>query len=325
MSRALTLDAPRNVDHSLFPREAIRLGKFSAQPALTPRRLIAPLAAVSAAGAGLLAYAHYIEPKWLDIQHLELTLPRLDPEFDGYRIVQFSDLHMELWQDWAMLEEIVAQTNAFEPDLIALTGDYVHRRVDGVADRLSQTLSRLRAKDAALAIMGNHDYWQDGNAVRRMLARANLIDISNSVHTIRRGNAALHIAGIDSVVEMRSRLDLVVESLTEPGAAILLAHEPDIAYVTASTGCFDLQLSGHSHGGQVRVPLLMNLVLPAFARRFVVGLNRINGMYVYTNRGVGMSGMRLRFNCRPELTVFTLRANGRRRSRPNGNERSALA
>lgn len=278
------------------------------------RGLFGPLAALSAAaatGAGLLAYAHYVEPKRLEITQVDLTLPRLAPEFDGYRVVQFSDLHMELWQDWPMLEAIVAQTNALEPDLIALTGDYVHKRVDGVADRLSETLADLRAQDAKLAILGNHDYWQDGSAVRRMIARADLIDISNDVYTLRRGDAVLHIAGIDSVVEMRSRLDLVVEKMTEPGAAVLLAHEPDIAFVTAATGCFDLQLSGHSHGGQVRVPLLMNLVLPTFARRFVIGLNRVDGMYVYTNRGVGMSGIRLRFNCRPELTVFTLRANGR--------------
>src|SRR5690606_14589189 len=113
------------------------------------------------------------------------------------------------------------------------------------------------------------------------------VDITNSTHTLRRDGASLHIAGVDSVVEMRARLDVVLDALPDDGAAILLAHEPDFAFVSGSSGRFDLQLSGHSHGGQVRVPVLYDLVLPPLARHFVMGHYAGNGMQVYVNRGLG--------------------------------------
>ena len=212
--------------------------------------------AIGLAGAGLAvySYARSVEPRWLDVNPVRLTLPRLNKAFDGYRVVQLSDLHMELWRDWATLDEAIARVNALEPDLIVLTGDFVDATLRGIEHDLCLRLSRLRAKDGVLAILGNHDYWDDSNAVRAMLADAGIADISNRVHTLRRGDAALYICGLDSVVETRARLDLIVNDLPDDGAAILLAHEPDFAFVSAASGRFDLQLSGHSHGGQVRLP-----------------------------------------------------------------------
>jgi hypothetical protein len=117
----------------------------------------------------------------------------------------------------------------------------------------------------------------------------------------------LHLAGVDDVWESQDRLDLVLEALPDAGAAILLAHEPDFADVSAAAGRFDLQLSGHSHGGQVIFPLRGPLVLPRYARKYPIGLYQVGGMLQYTNRGLGMIPPRVRFNCRPEVTVFTLR------------------
>src|SRR3712207_4890513 len=111
-------------------------------------------------------------------------------------------------------------------------------------------------------------------------------------------------------MEGRSRLDLVLRDLPASGAAILLAHEPDFADVAAATGRFDLQLSGHSHGGQVRVPVLGRAVLTPFSQRYTRGLHRVGGMLVYTNRGLGTVHARLRFGCRPEITAISLRAPG---------------
>lgn len=272
-------------------------------------RLAAGAGALAAAGLGLLVYAHRIEPRWLDKRRLTLTLPRLDPAFDGYRIVQVSDLHMELWRDWATFDRAINRINALAPDLIVITGDLVDERVDGIAGALCQRLARLRAVDGVVGILGNHDYWRDAEAVRAVLERAGVVNVGNRVHTLRRDGACLHVAGVESVVEVRARLDLVTDALPDDGAAILLAHEPDYAIVSAANGRFDLQLSGHSHGGQVRVPLLTKLVLPPLGRRFVMGLYHWNGMLVYTNRGLGLSGFRMRFLCRPEITLLTLRAN----------------
>jgi hypothetical protein len=118
----------------------------------------------------------------------------------------------------------------------------------------------------------------------------------------------LHIAGVDDVWEEHARLDMVLEQLPADGAAILLAHEPDFADESAATGRFDLQLSGHSHGGQVIYPFGGPPILPTYAKKYPVGRYQVSGMIQYTNRGLGMIPPHVRFNCRPEITVFTLSA-----------------
>lgn len=272
------------------------------------RRLLPGIAGLTAAGFGLYTYARKIETRWLDIHNIALTLPRLAPAFDGYRIVQISDLHMEMWRDWATFDRAIDRINALAPDLIVVTGDYVNETVDDIAADLCRRLARLHAPDGVLSVLGNHDYWRDGEAVQAVVNDAGLRDIRNRVYTLRRDGAALHVAGVDSVVEMRARLDVVLKELPGDGAAILLAHEPDFAFASAVNGRFDLQLSGHSHGGQVRLPLLTELVLPPLARHFIMGYYQWHGMHIYVNRGLGISGLRMRFLCRPEVTVLTLRA-----------------
>ena len=242
---------------------------------------------------------------------LELTLPRLAAAFDGYRVVQIGDLHLDDWSRPARLDRIAEMVNAERPDLVAITGDFASysvRRLD--TGRLVGALRRLRAPDGVLAILGNHDYLTDVKLIRECIREAGLTELINEVATLRRGGSELHVAGVDDVMEGRSRLDLVLGELPVDGAAVLLAHEPDFADVAAATGRFDLQLSGHSHGGQVRVPLLGRAVLPPFSQRYTRGLHRVGGMLVYTNRGLGTVHVRLRFGCRPEITALTLRSPG---------------
>lgn len=267
-----------------------------------------------------LTYAREVEPYWVAIERVTLTLPRLAPLFDGYRIVQISDIHLDGWMTPERLEGIVDLVNEQEPDLVAITGDFVAVSADYISG-LVGPLSRLRATDGAVAVLGNHDHLNDAEAVRRALSRAGVVDVGNAVHTLRRYGAALHLCGVDSVMEGFDRLDEVIYTLQdeEPGCAVLLAHEPDFADKSAATGRFDLQLSGHSHGGQVRIPFLgspLVRLLPLLGASFVPpliykyprGLYRVGGMYQYTNRGLGVVYARFRLNCRPEVTVFTLRA-----------------
>lgn len=275
-----------------------------------PRVLSPRLGALLGAGAaGLLAYARFVEPNWLQVRHVRLRLPRLSPEFDGYTLVQISDLHMEQTQRWDLLQQAIEISNGLKPDLVAITGDFVTRHAAPVADRLAALLRQFKAADGVVAVRGNHDYWGDIDQVKAMLADAGLCDLSNTVLTLRRGDAALHLAGVDSAQEAEARFDLIMPALAGDNfAAVLLAHEPDTAYLSAALERFDLQLSGHTHGGQVRIPMLMQYVLPPLSQGFTAGLYRIGKMYVYTNRGLGWSGWRLRFLCRPEVTVFTLYA-----------------
>ena len=169
-------------------------------------------------------------------------------------------------------------------------------------------LRNLRAPDGVVAVMGNHDYISGEALIRTYLKQGGVVELPNAIHTLRRGGAELHVAGVDDLMAGRSRLDLVIQRLPERGAAILLAHEPDFADVSTATGRFDLQLSGHSHGGQVGIPLLRRPILPPYAQRYVSGLHRVGGMILYVNRGLGSVHLRLRFLCRPEITVLILRS-----------------
>ena len=132
--------------------------------------------------------------------------------------------------------------------------------------------------------------------------------LRNSVITVQCGESQLHFAGLDDVSQKMDRLDILMKSLPEDGAAILLVHEPDFADVAAATQRFDLQISGHSHGGQIVLPFIGPPILPEMGKKYPSGLYNINNMLLYTNRGVGVTTVNARFNCRPEITVFTLEA-----------------
>ncbi|HZY64808.1 MAG: metallophosphoesterase [Actinomycetota bacterium] len=262
-------------------------------------------------GVGGLVWAREVETRRLEVVPVTLTLPRLASEFDGYRVVQIGDIHLDDWAKPRRLNRIVDLVNDQNPDLIAITGDCLSYSVDpGVPHRLAEALGKLKARDGVLAVTGNHDYLTDIERVRCCLRSGGVTELCNDVRTVKREGAALHFAGVDDVMEGRSRLDLVLEKVPEEGAAILLAHEPDFADVSAATGRFDLQLSGHSHGGQVRAPFWGPVFLPPFTQRYTSGLYEVGDMLQYTNRGLGFVDARLRFLCRPEITVFTLRSRG---------------
>jgi hypothetical protein len=175
---------------------------------------------------------------------------------------------------------------------------------------LGSTLGELKPKDVTVAILGNHDHENDAQAIVRVLEQSGVVHLDNEVYTLRRGHAILHIAGVDDVAMGKDRLDLVLEKLPRGGAAVLLAHEPDFAQSSAMTKRFDLQLSGHSHGGQVRLPFLKPPILPPWGKSYYSGFYQVGDTQLYTNSGLGMTGLCLRFFARPEITVFTLVAPG---------------
>ncbi len=264
--------------------------------------------ATGAASLAVLAYARYVEPDAVAFTRLTLALPRLDPAFAGYRLAHLTDIHFNGWMDATRLNMIVDQVNAARPDLVALTGDFVTvgRRYD--AEALRAALARLDAPDGAVAVLGNHDHRHatGPQGIRRLLREAHIRELRNEVYTVRRDAAQLHIAGVDDLIFRQTRLDRVLARLPEESAALLLAHEPDFADVSARSGRFGLQLSGHSHGGQIRLPLLGAPLLPNHGSRYPAGLYHVGGMALYTNRGLGVGGLRLRFNCPPEIALITL-------------------
>jgi len=255
-----------------------------------------------------LLYAKFVEPNWIDINSIELTLPHLAAEFNGYRIVQISDIHTDQSTTEKRLTHIFSLVNQQKPDLVAMTGDFITGGSERFIPKFEATLNQIQAKDKIVAVLGNHDYWTDPQPISQALTQNGILNLGNEVYTVQRGNSKLHIAGVDDILMGKQRLDLVLSKLTDNSAAILLAHEPDYADTSAATKRFDLELSGHSHAGQIRLPFFKPPILPELGQKYYSGLYRVGEMIQYTNRGIGTTGLHLRFGSRPEITVFTLKA-----------------
>ena len=260
---------------------------------------------------GGLGYSLFVEPNWLKIESVRLKLPRLTPAFNGIRIAQISDIHMGGWMNAKRLEYVVETLLAHEPDLLLLTGDFLTGNSSTVdhPQYLEDLVTRLSPPAKLIpsfAILGNHDYWTSAEAVRKMLKACGITELTNAVFTLTRGDEHLHLCGLDDIWEGDVRLEEVVHQLKDDSPAILMAHEPDFADTSAATGRFDLQVSGHSHGGQVVIPFYGAPILPYLGQKYPSGLYQIGSMFQYTNRGVGMIDPYVRFNCPPEITIFTL-------------------
>jgi uncharacterized protein len=255
-----------------------------------------------------LIYAYQIEPGWIQITSVQIALPRLPLEFQNYRIVQLTDIHADPWMTEQRLKQIVKQVNQQKPDLVTLTGDFVTGDPKTATSALTKGLAELQPKDFSVAVLGNHDHWfGQPEVVRQALTDAGVVNLRNEVQTIRRNDTVLQIAGVDDYWEHQDDLDAVLKQLDDRSAAILLVHEPDFADISSVTGRFDLELSGHSHGGQVRLPFIGALKVPPYANKYPSGQYQVGKMVQYTSRGVGMVSPRVRFNCRPEITVITLK------------------
>jgi predicted MPP superfamily phosphohydrolase len=254
----------------------------------------------------LLAYMTQIEPRWLQVETVDLTLPHLPVAFDGFTLVQISDLHVDSLDD-RTLARVMRWVNNQTPDLVAITGDFVTQK-----DNLERDRDRLAIlnilQPQTVAILGNHDHWTNPIIVRHILRVAGIEDLSNRVVRIEREGEQVAIAGIDDLMAGHPDLPQVLDALPPDGCAILLVHEPDFADSAAATHRFDLQLAGHSHGGQIRIG--PPRILPPYARRYPLGRYQVEEMIAYTNRGIGMTSVPMRFGNRPEITVFHLHAPG---------------
>lgn len=264
---------------------------------------------------GGIVYSAFIEPGWYRVETVWVTLRRLPKSFSGIRIAQISDIHMGGWMDRERLQSVVDLLLEQKPEFILITGDFLTGHGFGSSHRqaigdLQEVLAPLASTVPTFAVLGNHDYWTDAQAVREMLAACGIKDLSNAVFTITRDGANLHLCGVDDVWVGDVKLDEVTARLKDDSPAILLAHEPDFADTSAATGKFDLQVSGHSHGGQVVLPFVGPPILPYLGNKYPGGLYQVGTMAQYTNRGVGMLTPAVRFNCPPEITIFILESPG---------------
>lgn len=247
------------------------------------------------------------DPNDFKIEHQKIVIPSLAPAFHGYKIVHISDIHYGQWISADRLRGVVDLINQIDPDIVVVTGDFVSYLLnDKMEEEMVEQLSKLKPKGATVAVLGNHDHWAGVERVRTILRKSNILDISNSVFEASKPNSKLIIAGVDSVMLKKDRLDLVLERIPSNVPAILLAHEPDFASESAATQRFSLQLSGHSHGGQFIIPKLGTPIRGNQFMKYPLGMYKVEGMTLYTNRGLGTNSYWLRINCPPEITVITL-------------------
>lgn len=245
---------------------------------------------------------------------LQITLKRLPRAFDGFTIAHLSDFHYEPHFSVVPIRKAVDLVNGVRPDLTVLTGDFVTVPVfnrESFLRKSAQTAIPCAALLAQIqgpkyAIFGNHDATANPPLIVRSLEGQAIPVLRNRSLPIERGNGRIWLAGIDDLLRGAPRIDLTLAGIPPDEATILLAHEPDYADQAAFFSV-DLQLSGHSHGGQIWIPGIGAPWLPPMSRRYPRGLYRIKDLTLYTNLGIGTIRAPIRLNCPPEVTLITLR------------------
>ncbi|HEY53267.1 MAG TPA: twin-arginine translocation signal domain-containing protein [Caldilineae bacterium] len=263
----------------------------------------AALAASVVGTTGYLALSN--ESGEISVERILIPIRRLPPALEGFTIAQLSDIHLLPYTRPAFVAKAVAVANSLNPDLTVLTGDYVWRESEAMFE-LAPLIAALNARYGVYGILGNHDYWLDVDLVKAGFREARIPLLINEHIPITLGGSTLVLAGLDDGWAGRPDLDTTLAGAPADAPVVLLLHEPDLADVYGPDGRSVLQLAGHSHGGQVRLPGSGALVLPYLGQKYDFGLYRVNDMWLYTNRGLGNISVPLRLNCTPEVTLFTL-------------------
>lgn len=261
------------------------------------------------------AYGGFFERQHLVVRRVDVVINRLPEAFSGFTIAQLSDLHYHPYFSADVIRKAVELVLGLKPDLVALTGDFVtisvFRKYDRAAAQAAipcaDLLAPLNAKFGVHAVLGNHDSHTDPALVTEALTNRGVRVLRNEAVPLERDGARIWLTGVGDVLAGLARLDSALKSIPSSESTILLAHEPDFADVSAKYP-IDLQLSGHSHGGQVNLPIIGPPALPELGRKYPRGLRTIGRTQLYTNVGVGTIFVPIRLFATPEATLITLHA-----------------
>lgn len=266
------------------------------------------------AAAGMALYSSEVARHEISILTHDIPIRNLPPAFEGYRIAQVSDIHYDEYTEPWFVHHVIDKVNALAPDLVVFTGDYISFTpmprdfVLGAMNRCADAMARIACRQR-YAAMGNHDSFLGAPTIAPILAAVHIPLLVNEHVAVERSGQRLWIAAVHDPVTHTPDLDATIPA--EPdGPVILLSHGPDYADTVAAHprgALVDLMLSGHSHGGQVRFPVVGALHTPFGGQKYVEGLFRIGAMQLYVNRGIGTVGLPFRLNCPPEITLFTLK------------------
>lgn len=257
-----------------------------------------------AAGVSRVARKAIAESKNLIIEEQAIYLDRLPREFDGFRIVQLSDVHHSSFTDAEQIKDSVEIASALKPDIVVLTGDYVSHGTDFIAP-VAEMLSELKARLGIYAVLGNHDYRADARLITDLFRAEGIkVLINEGLHLTKNGGS-IWICGADDVLYGMPDLELALAGSRADEFKFLLCHNPAILR-TATRAGIDFIVSGHTHGGQIRLrPTNEGLIMPK--NRRASGLLRRGDTQIYISRGIGTVVLPVRFQCPPEISLLELR------------------
>ena len=249
--------------------------------------------------------AHW-ERAELGTPEIDIAIRGLPREFAGYRIALVTDMHRGPVVPAWWLERVADRVTALAPDLVVLGGDFVsHAKSD--LQGLQPILARYGAPDGSVAVLGNHDHWVGAEAVAAVLRGAGAELLHNRHRLIRRGAAAIAVAGVDDFTHGAVRPRDALRDVPQDVPRVLISHNPDLIEYLPADLRVDLMLSGHTHNGQVHWPIIGPLTVPSqFGRRYMHGLHQVGERWIYVSAGVGSSAMPLRWGNPPELPVLRL-------------------
>ena len=255
-----------------------------------------------------------LEPNRPLVVRQEFSLARWPERLNGFTIALLSDFHYDPYFSVHPLHAAVPLVNGLRPDLIVLTGDFISAPLAGAASKAAfaavpcaKVLRQMSARHGLWAVLGNHDCDTDPEEVTRAVKAEGIRMLENQSQAIEHDGARFWLAGVDDVLSGAPDLAETLHGIPANDAVILLAHEPDFADEAAKFP-IDLQLSGHSHGGQVRIPFVPLFYLPDLAKKYVMGTYQVGPLPLYTNAGIGTVNIPVRLNCPPEITLITVRS-----------------
>lgn len=242
----------------------------------------------------------------LSLERVEITLERLPKKLDGFRIIHLSDTHHSPFTDLDHIRRAVRVANRLKPDLVCLTGDYVSHDAEFISP-VANALGKLTGRFGVLACLGNHDHWTNAPLVTKTLVREGITVLVNEGFRLDAGGAAFWICGVDDHMVGKTDLPAALKGSYPDEMKLLLAHNPVILRQAVRYGV-DLTLSGHTHGGQVKVRDPEKRILPR--RKLSSGLHRRKASQIYITRGIGTVVLPVRYQCPPEISLIELRAKG---------------
>lgn len=274
------------------------------------KRSISTVLSLAGISVGSRYYAEYIEPFWIDITNHTIYNEHIPNGFSGTKIVQFSDTHIGFQYQLKDLKKTVQKINELKPHIILFTGDLMDKPNQYHSTKeLISVLRLLEASMGKYCIFGNHDHGGYGSTIYQNIMEASDFTMlqNTNIHITNKEQQSIYIAGIDDAMLGRPSFKQTVSGIDQKAYTILLSHAPDFADEANQLG-ISLQLSGHSHGGQVRIPFYGALITPPYAKKYDKGMYQLSHMQLYVNRGLGTTRLPFRFLTRPEISVFTLQS-----------------